>query len=55
MKMPLQVRVQHPGGMNTAKAQPGQTDLSGWQKMTVLMSTSPEVVVRKLEVGSHTI
>lgn len=55
MKMPLQVRVLHPGGMNTAKSQPGQMDLSGLQKMTVLMSASPEVVVRKLKVGSHTV
>lgn len=55
MKMPLQVRVLHPGGMNTAKSQPGQMDLSGLQKTTVLMSASPEVVVRKLKVGSHTV
>lgn len=55
MKMPLQVRMLHPGGMNTAKSQPGQMDLSGLQKMTVLMSASPEVVVRKLKVGSHTV
>lgn len=29
MKMPLQVRVQHPGGMISTKSQPGQMDLSG--------------------------